>query len=172
MCHISWIPWFAHPPPSSFTDTHRFIGSHHPNWHNVSTSARLTYLSVYDIRDGASESEPSPSPPSSLSHAHRFDGSHNPNWHTMPTSARMTYLSVDDSRDGASESAPSPSPPSSLTHTHIIQSHNLPTPTLLTFMCTQILWCLTCLVRSRSSVVTMRPDTRLTIFSTHATQCM
>jgi phytoene dehydrogenase-like protein len=51
-------------------------------------------------------------------------------------------------------------------------SSTLPTPTLLTIMFTQVLCCLPCLVRSRASGVTMRPDTRLTIFSTRATQCM
>jgi hypothetical protein len=45
---------------------------------------------------------------------------------------KLTYLSVYDSRDGASEFSPSPSPPSSLMHVHIIQSHPLPTSTLLT----------------------------------------
>jgi hypothetical protein len=64
------------------------------------------------------------------------------------------------------ELSPSPSPPSSLTNVHSIQSHTLPTPTLLTFMCTQVLWCLPCLTRSRPSGVTMTPNTSRTIFST------
>jgi hypothetical protein len=42
-------------------------------------------------------------------------------------------LSVYDSSDSASEPTLSPSHPSSLPHMHIIQSHTLPTPTLLTF---------------------------------------
>jgi hypothetical protein len=37
-------------------------------------------------------------------------------------------------------------------------------------MCTQVLWCLSRLTRPRASDVTMRPDTTLTIFSTHTTQ--
>jgi hypothetical protein len=86
-------------------------------------SARLTYLSVYDRRDGSSESTPSPSGPSSFTHEHRCIGSHNPNWHTVPNSMRLTYLSVYDIRDDVSESVPSPSQPSSLTHVHNIQSH-------------------------------------------------
>ncbi len=84
----------------------------------------------------------------------------------------ITYLSVYDNRDDASESTPSTSQPSSLTHVHSIQSHTLPTPTFLTFMCTQILWCLPRLDTSRSSYFTMRPDGRLSIFSTHITQCI
>jgi hypothetical protein len=38
-------------------------------------SVRLTYLSVYDRRDDASETTPSPSPPSSLTYVHRCIGS-------------------------------------------------------------------------------------------------
>ena len=49
------------PPPHSVLATQP--GS-------VPNSARLTYLSVYDGRDGASKSTPSPSPPSTLTHAH------------------------------------------------------------------------------------------------------
>ena len=87
-------------------------------------------------------------------------------------SARLTYVSVYDSRDGVSEPAPSPSSPSSITRAHSIQSHTLLTPTLLTFMCTQVLWCLACLTRPRVSGVTMTSNTRRTIFSTRGTQCM
>ncbi len=60
------------------------------------------------------------------------------------------------------------SPPSSLTHTHRIHSHTLVTSTLLTFMWTQVLWCLARVDRSRVSGVTMDPDIRLTILSTRA----
>ncbi len=67
---------------------------------------------------------------------------------------------------------PPRSPPSSLTDVHIIQSHTLPTTTFLTIMCTQVLCCLPRLDRSRVSGVTIRPDTSLTILSTHVTQCM
>jgi hypothetical protein len=167
-----------HPPvtTSSLTHAHRCIGSSKPNWHTWPNSARLTYLRVYDSRDGASKPSPSPSPPSSLTHTHRYIGSHNPNCHrlahTCPNSARLTYLSVYHIRDGTSEPAPSPSPPSSLTHEHNIQSHTLPTLTLLTFMWTQVLWCLTRLTRTRASGVTMTPDTRRTILSARTTQGM
>jgi hypothetical protein len=63
-----------------------------------------------------------------------------------------------DRRDGVSEVSPLPSPPSSLTDTHRIQSHTLLTNTILTFMYTQVLWCLSRLTRSRVSDVTMDPD--------------
>jgi hypothetical protein len=43
------------------------------------------------------------------------------------------------------------------------------TTTILTFICTQVLWCLPCLDRSRASGVTMDPDIRFTILSTRAT---
>jgi hypothetical protein len=39
-------------------------------------------------------------------------------------------------------------------------------------MCTQVLWCLARLARSRASGVNIDPDIRLTILSTRATQCM
>jgi hypothetical protein len=59
---------------------------------------------------------------------------------------------------------------------HIIQSHTLPTPTLLTIMYTQVLCCLPRLTSPRTSGVTMRPDTRTTILSlilsTRVTQCI
>ncbi len=80
--------------------------------HYSTPVAKLTYLSVYDSRDGASEPAPSPSPPSSLTHVHRCICSRNPTRQTLPNSARLTYLGVYDSRDGASERAPFPSPPS------------------------------------------------------------
>jgi hypothetical protein len=141
------------------------------------------FTSTFDVSPPSPA--PSPSPPSSLTHTHRCIGYRKPTRHSLPKSARLTYLrvydsrdsaseplSVYDSRDSASEPALSPSPPSSLTHAHNIQSHTLPTPTFLTFTCTQVLWCLPWLVRPRFSDVTMRPDTRLTIISTRTTQCM
>jgi hypothetical protein len=45
------------PTPSSFTHAHKCIGTRNPNWHSVSNSVRLTYLSVHDSRDDTSESE-------------------------------------------------------------------------------------------------------------------
>jgi hypothetical protein len=77
--------------------------------------------------------------------------------HSVPNSARLMYLSMHDIRDDVSESVPFPSPPSSFTHVHTIQSHTLLTSTLLTFMCTQVLWCLPRLTRSRVSGVTIPP---------------
>jgi hypothetical protein len=77
---------------------------------------------------------------------------------------RETVVSVYDNRDDGSEPTPSPSQPSSFKYVHSIQSHTLPTSTLLTFMCTQVLWCLERLVRISFSGVTMRPDTSLLFF--------
>ena len=65
-------------PPSSLTHVHRCIGDRNPHCQSLSYSARLTYPSVYDRRDGESESEPSPSSPSSLTDVHRCIGYHNP----------------------------------------------------------------------------------------------
>jgi len=53
-----------------------------------------------------------------------------------------------------------------------IQTTTLPTHTFLTFTWTQVLWFLSRLTRSRTSGVTTRPVTSLTIISTRATQCM
>ena len=75
-------------PPSSPTHAHRCIGSRNPTRHTVPNSARLTYPSVYDSRDGAS----SASSPLSI-YAHRCIGSRNPTRHSVPNSARLTYLS-------------------------------------------------------------------------------
>ena len=86
---------------------------------------------------------------------------------------RLIYLRVYDSR--ASSSKPAPSPMSlyySLTLAHSIHTPTPSTPTLLTFACTQVLWFLARLTRSRASDVTTRPATRLTIIPTRATQCM
>ena len=50
-------------PPFSLTHVHRWIGYHNPTCHSLSKFVRLTYLSVHDIRDRASETTPSLSPP-------------------------------------------------------------------------------------------------------------
>ena len=129
----------------------------------------------------------SPSVCYSLTHAHRSIGYRNRNPQPLTESAaRLMYLCVYDSRDSSHQSAPSPSVCYSLTHAH----STLPTPTLLTITCTQVLWflerltrptvsccettrtrltvlwCLARLVRTRASGVTMDPDIRLTILST------
>jgi hypothetical protein len=44
--------------PSSVTHVHRCIGYCNPHWKSLSKSVRLTYLSVYDSRDGGSEPSP------------------------------------------------------------------------------------------------------------------
>ena len=53
-----------------------------------------------------------------------------------------------------------------------IQPPILPTPTLLTFTCTQVLWFLARLTRPRASGVNTRPDPRFVIISTRSTQCL
>jgi hypothetical protein len=121
-------------PPSSLTDVHRCIGYRNPHCQSLTNTVRLTYLCVYDNRDGVCETAPSPSPPSSLPHVHRCIGYHNPHWQSLSNSERLTYLSVYDSRDRDSETAlfspppphsrmytvykppPSPHPPSSRSH--------------------------------------------------------
>ena len=112
------------------------------------TTTKLTYLSVYDIRDDVFGYNASPSPSSSLTHVHRCIGSRKATCTIQTTSTKLTYLSVYDRRDVVSE------------------SHTLLTPTLLTFMYTQVLWCLARLARPRASGVTMDPDIRLTILFT------
>jgi hypothetical protein len=71
------IPYPSRPHPprwGSLTDGHRSIGSRNPNWPTCPNSTRLTYPSVYDSRDDASEPAPSPSPPSSITYVHRSSG--------------------------------------------------------------------------------------------------
>jgi hypothetical protein len=105
-------------PTSSLTHVHRYIGSRNATRQTLPTSVKLTYLSVYDRRDGVSEHAASPSPPSSLMHVHRCIGFRNATRQTLSSTAKLTYLRVYDSRDGVSEHSDSPSSPSSLTHVH------------------------------------------------------
>ncbi len=70
---------------------HRCIGYRKLHWQSLTKSERLTYLGVYDSRDDASESAPSPSSPSSLTHVHRCIVYHNPNWQSLTKSKRLTY---------------------------------------------------------------------------------
>ena len=58
-------------PTSSLTHVHRYIGSRNATRQTLTTSVKLTYLSVNDSRDGVSERAASPSPPSSVTHVHR-----------------------------------------------------------------------------------------------------
>jgi hypothetical protein len=64
-------------PPSSLTHVHRCIGSHNATRQTLPTSAKLTYLSVCNRRDGVSENTDSPSSPSSITYVHRCIGSRN-----------------------------------------------------------------------------------------------
>ena len=116
---------------------------------------------------------PTPFSRSSLSDTHRFMVFfHNRNT-LVADSATPTIYSV---VDGIVSFTPTPIPRSrsSLSHTHNIHTPTLPTSTLLTFTftCTQVLWLLSCLTRSRDSGVTTRPATRITTISTRPTQCM
>jgi hypothetical protein len=136
-----------HPPrpyaTRSHWHTHRSIGyrNHHPQPESV---ARLMYLRVYDSRDISHQSVPSPSLHYPLTHAHSSIGYRNRNPQPLSESvARLLHLRVYDSRDSSHQSSPSPSLCYSLTHTHI----TLPTSTLLTITCTQVLWFLESLTR-------------------------
>jgi hypothetical protein len=151
------------PSPSlsySLTHTHRSIGYHNRNPQPlVDSSTRLMYLRVYDCRDISRQSAPSPSLCYSLTNAHRSIGYRNRNPQPLAdSSARLMYLRVYDSRVSSHLPEPSPSLCYLLTHAH----STLPTPTLITITCTQVLWCLERLTRPTVSCCeTTR--TRLTI---------
>ena len=144
------------------------------------------YSRVYDNRDSSHQSAPSPSVCYSLTHAHRSIGYRNRNPQPLAESAaRLMYLRVYDSRDSSRQSVPSPSVYYSLTRAH----STLPTLTLLTITCTQVLWflerltrptvsccettrtrltvlwCLARLARTRASGVTMDPGSRLSLLT-------
>jgi hypothetical protein len=135
-----------HPAPSpslcySLTHAHRSsrsIGYRNRNPQLLSESTvRLMYLRVYGSRDSSRQPAPSPSLWSSLTYAHRSIGYHNRNPQSLTeSSARLLYLRVYDSRDSSRQPAPSPSLYYSFTHAH----STLPTSTLLTITCTQVLW--------------------------------
>ena len=102
------------------------------------------YLRVYDSRDSSRQPAPSPSLCYTLTHAHRSIGYRNRNPQPLvDSSARLMYLRVYDNRDSSRQSAPSPSLCYSLTHAH----STLPTSTLITITCTQVLWFLERLTR-------------------------
>ena len=69
----------------------------------LSAHVKLTYVSVYDSRDGVSERAASPSPSSSLTLVHRYIGSRNATRQTLPTSVKLTSLSMYDTRNGATQ---------------------------------------------------------------------
>ena len=143
------------PSPSLcylLTHAHRSIGYRNRNPQPLAdssarladSSARLMYLRVYESRDRSGQTVPSPSVYYSLTHPHRSIGHRNRNPQTLPESvAKLMYLRVYDNRDISHQAAPSPSLCSSLTHAH----STLPTPTLITITCTQVLWFLECLTR-------------------------
>ncbi len=84
-------------------NVHRCIGSRNATRQTLPTSAKLTYGSMYDSRDGVSERAAPPSPPSSLTHVHRCIGSRNATRQTLPTSVKLTSLSMYDSRNGSTQ---------------------------------------------------------------------
>jgi hypothetical protein len=126
---------------------------------NIPCSCCFMYLRVYTSRDSSHQPAPSPSLCYSLTHAHRSIGYRNRNPQPLAdSSTRLMYLRVYDSRDSSYHPAPSPSICYSVTHAHI----TFPTPTLITILCTQVLWCLERLTRPTVSCCeTTR--TRLTI---------
>ena len=109
----------------SITHVHRWIGYHNPNWHSLTKSVSLTYLSVYDSRHSRNPNWHSLSKSMRLTNLSVYDRrdssfdlsvydsrhSRNPNWHSLSKSMRLTNLSVYDRRDSSFETAPSPSPP-------------------------------------------------------------
>ena len=102
---------------------------------------------------------PSPSLCYSLTHAHRSISYRNRNPQPLAESAaKLMYLRVHDSRDSSFKPTLSPSLSHSLTHPH----NTLPTPTLLTITCTQVLWFLARLARPTASCYVIT-TTRLTV---------
>ncbi len=123
------------------------------------SSARLMYLRVYDSRDSSRQPAPSPSLCYSLTQAHRSIGYRNRNPQLLVDSAaRLMYLRVYGSRVSSHQLAPSPSLCYLLTHAH----STLPTPTLITITCNQVLWCLERMTRPTVSC-SETTRTRLTI---------
>ena len=114
---------------------------------------------------------PNPRSRCSLSHAHKFMGFFGNRTALAAASASPTTYSVSDSIV-AFTPAPTPRSRCSLSHTHSIHTPTLPTSTLLTFTCTQVLWFLARLTRPRASGVTTRHAPRLTIIPTRGTQCL
>jgi hypothetical protein len=136
------------PSPSlsySFTHTHRSIGYRNLNPQSLADStAKLMYLRLHDSRDSSRQPPPFPSLSYSLTHTHRFIGYHNRKPQPLADStARLMNLRVYDSRHSSCQPAPSPSLCYSFTHAH----STLPTPTLITITCTQVLWFLERLTR-------------------------
>jgi hypothetical protein len=132
-------------PCYSLTHAHRSIGYRNRNPQSLADSAaRLMYLRVYYGRGISRQTAPSPSLCYPLTHAHRSIGYRNRNPQPLDDSAaRLMNLRVYDNRENSHQSAPSPSLCYSLTHAH----NTLPTPTLITITCTQVLWFLERLTR-------------------------
>jgi hypothetical protein len=162
------------PSPSlgySLTHAHRSIGYRNHNPQPLAESAvRLMYLSVHDNRDNSHQTTPSPSPSYPLTHTYRSIGYRNHNPQPLTESVtRLMHLRVYDCRDRSHQSVPSPSLYYSFTHTH----NTLPTPTLLTITCTQVLWFLERLTRPTVSYwVTTKTSLTVCLPVTNSTQRM
>ncbi len=108
-------------------------------WSQKRQARRILYdlfTTVHQLPSSESAPCPSPSPCYSLTHAHRSICYRNCNPQPLAeSSARLMYLCVHDSRDNSRQSAPSPSLCYKFTHAHI----TLPTLTLFTITCTQVL---------------------------------
>ena len=174
-CSVSDIIVGFTPTPNphshcSLSDTQKFMGFFRNRTSPRTTSEKNTTYSVSDIIVAFTPT-PTPRSLSSLSHTHKFMGFFRNRTSLRTASENPTTYSVSD---GLVSFILTPTPRShySLLPTHIIDTPTLPTPTLLTFTCTQVLWFLARLTRTRSSGVTTRPDTRLTIFPTRVTQCI
>jgi hypothetical protein len=117
----------------------------------------------YYNRDTSRLPAPSPSLYYSITHSHRSIGYRNHNPQPLTDSATsLMHLRVYDSRDNSHQSSPSPSIYYSLTHVH----STLPTSTVLTITCTQVLWFLervtgptiSCCVTTRTSLTLCLPS--------------
>ena len=149
--------------------THKFIGFFHNR-----TSLQTSYVrpTTYSVSDIIVTFTPAPTPHSrwSISYTHKFMGFFFKRTTLQTASVSPTTHSVSDNIVTFKLSS-TPHSHWSLSPTHSIHTPTLSTPTLLTFTCTQVLRFLPRLTRSRTSGVTTRPDTRLTVIPTDTTQC-
>ncbi len=79
-----------------FTKVTDSVDSTRPIQQMLHTSAKLTYLSVYDNRDDVFD-------PSSFTHVHSCISSRNPTRQTLSTSVKLTSLSMYDIRNGETQ---------------------------------------------------------------------
>jgi hypothetical protein len=148
---------------------------HHPGiqFDEIAVLCRHSCHLTYELRTGEAQRRSAADPKeekkkkwlglgafaSSIHNKQRPIGYRNRNPQPLADStARLMYVRVYDSRVSSHQPTPSPSLSYLLTHTH----RTLPSPTLITFTSTQVLWCLQSLTRlTVSSCETTR--TRVTI---------